>query len=71
MVWVSEKILPHDWFGDIMLKLFEKIGLRGAAARIEEPKTEIPVPTAPTPTQEPPATPDAPSEEPPKPDGAP
>jgi hypothetical protein len=71
MVWVSEKILPHGWFGDIMLKLFEKIGLKGAVAPTEEAKTEVPVPPAPTPTQEPAAAPDAPSEEPPKPDGAP
>jgi hypothetical protein len=71
MVWVSEKILPHDWFGDIMLKLFEKMGLKGAVTPTEEPKTEIPVPTEPVPKQEPPAPPDTPSEEPPKSDGAP
>ena len=71
MVWISEKILPHDWFGDIMLKLFEKIGLKGAVAPTEGPKTEIPVPTAPAPTQETAPPPDAPGEEPPKPEGAP
>lgn len=71
MVWVSEKILPHDWFGHIMLRLFEKMGWKGAVTPPEEPKTVIPVPSAPTPTQEPPAPPQAPSEEPPKPEGAP
>jgi len=69
MVWVSEKILPHDWFGDIMLKLFEKTGLKGAVAPTEEPKTEIPIAGAPSPTPEPASAPDSPSEEPPKPQG--
>jgi hypothetical protein len=70
MVWVSEKILPHNWFGDIMRRLFEKIGLKGAVAPPEEPKTVIPVPSAPTSAQEPIAPAPA-SEEPPKPEGAP
>ena len=69
MVWVSEKILPHDWFGDITLKLFEKIGLKGAVAPTEGPKTEIPVASAPPPTTEPASAPDSPGEEPPKPQG--
>jgi hypothetical protein len=68
MVWVSEKILPYDWFGDIMVRLFEKIGLKGDVAQAEEPKTVIPVPSEPTPTQEPP--PAATSGEPPKPEDA-
>jgi hypothetical protein len=65
MVWVSEKILPHDWFGDITLKLFEKIGLKGAGAATEEAKTEVPGASAPTPGTAP--APDSPSEETPKP----
>jgi len=72
MVWVSEKILPYDWFGDIMARLFEKIGLKGAVAPAEEPKTVIPVPNEPTtPAQEPPAPPAGPAEAPPKPEDAP
>ena len=26
MVWVTENILPHDWLGDVLLKVFGKIG---------------------------------------------
>ncbi len=70
MVWITEKLLPHDWFGDIMLRLFEKIGLKGALVVAEEPKTVIPVPSEPTPTQEPTPPPASPNEEPPKPEGA-
>ncbi len=69
MVWVSEKILPHDWFGDIMARLFEKAGLKGAVAPVEDPRTVIPVPSAPAPTQEPAPPPAPPSDEPPKPEG--
>ncbi len=68
MVWVSEKTLPHNWFGNIMLRLFEKIGLKGAVAPPDEPRTAIPVPSVPTSA---PIAPAPPSEEPPKPEGAP
>jgi hypothetical protein len=68
MVWVSEKILPHEWFGDITLKLFEKIGLKGAVAATEEAKTEIPGASVP-PTPGPASSSDSPAEEPPKPQG--
>jgi hypothetical protein len=71
MVWVSEKLLPHDWFGEIMLRLFEKIGLQGAPKPAEGPETVIPVPSAPMSTQEPAVPPAAPGEEPPKPEGTP
>jgi hypothetical protein len=27
LVWVTENILPHDWFGEWLLKLYRKIGL--------------------------------------------
>jgi len=30
IVWVTEKLLPHEWFGGFLLNLFKKIGLRGA-----------------------------------------
>ncbi len=26
MVWVTENILPHEWFGNLILKLFQKLG---------------------------------------------
>ncbi|MGO9571086.1 MAG: hypothetical protein ACLP5H_26475 [Desulfomonilaceae bacterium] len=26
MVWVTENILPHEWFGNLILKLYQKIG---------------------------------------------
>ena len=65
MVWVSEKLLPCDWFGGIMLGLFKKIGLKGAVVPVEETKTVIPV------ASEKPTPPPTPSEEPPKPEGTP
>ncbi len=72
LVWISEKLLPHEWFGDIMLKLFDKIGLKGPAVPIEETKTVVPAPSEPAPSATdqptPPPSP-APSEEPPKPEG--
>jgi len=30
-VWVTEKILPHEWFGNLLLSLFKKLGLKGPA----------------------------------------
>ncbi len=31
MVWVTENILPHDWFGDLLLKVYGKIGMANPA----------------------------------------
>jgi hypothetical protein len=70
MVWVSEKLLPYDWFGGIMLGLFKKIGLKGAVVPVEETKTVIPVASEPI-ASEKPTPPPTPSEEPPKPEGTP
>lgn len=28
LVWITEKILPNEWVGELIIKLFEKIGLR-------------------------------------------
>ncbi len=70
MVWVSEKILPHDWFGDIMVRLFEKIGLRGAVAPVESAQNVVPAPTEPTALDKPEPPPPTQSEEPRKPEGA-
>ncbi|MGC8603138.1 MAG: hypothetical protein ACP5VS_05550 [Desulfomonilaceae bacterium] len=30
LVWVTEKILPQKWVGEICLSLFKKIGLKGS-----------------------------------------
>ncbi|MFH1117506.1 MAG: hypothetical protein V1792_26600 [Pseudomonadota bacterium] len=35
LVWVSEKILPNELAGNILVGLFEKVGLRGAPAAPE------------------------------------
>jgi hypothetical protein len=35
LVWISEKILPQDWFGGLCLRLFDKIGLKGNSPRAE------------------------------------
>lgn len=57
IVWVTEKILPFDWFGNTLVGLFKSLGLSGTEA------------SAPPPA---PASPQAPpsrtSPEPPKPD---
>jgi hypothetical protein len=29
IVWVTEKILPHEWFGGIVRSLFESVGIKG------------------------------------------
>jgi hypothetical protein len=71
LVWISEKLLPHEWSGGIMLGLFDKVGLKGAVVPVEETKTVIPVPSEPVATEQPPPPPPpTPSEEPPKPEGA-
>ncbi len=71
LVWVSEKLLPHEWFGGIMLGLFEKIGLKGAVVPVEQTETVTPVPSEPVATEQPSPPPPAPSEETPKPEGTP
>jgi hypothetical protein len=62
LVWVTENILPHDWFGDWLLKLYRKIGLgEPAPSPIAQQSTESPA--APPPgasSSVPPAT-DAPA----------
>lgn len=35
LVWISEKILPNELAGNILVGLFEKVGLRGAPAAPE------------------------------------
>jgi hypothetical protein len=32
IVWVTEKILPHAWFGNLVGSLFQTLGLKGAAS---------------------------------------
>jgi hypothetical protein len=32
IVWVTEKILPHAWFGNLVGGLFQTLGLKGAAS---------------------------------------
>jgi hypothetical protein len=46
LVWVTEKLLPHDWFGNILIGLFDKLGFKGAPT--PDPATEPgpPVPSA-------------------------
>jgi hypothetical protein len=41
LVWFTEKILPHEWFGTILLNLFNKIGLKGAP-EAPQPAAEAP-----------------------------
>lgn len=43
IVWVTEKILPHEWFGNLLLGLFKKLGLKGAP---EEPQPAADAPCA-------------------------
>ncbi len=59
LVWISEKLLPHEWFGGIMLGLFERLGLKGVEPAAEEAKTIIPVPSEPTVTEQSPPPPTA------------
>ena len=44
LVWVTEKLLPNQWFGSILLGLFEKIGIKE--------KAPLPAPVVPTPAEE-------------------
>jgi predicted lipid-binding transport protein (Tim44 family) len=58
MVWVTENILPHDWFGDLFLKAYSKIGLGKPAPSAAAPQSE---PDAAAPSSSAPASPDAPA----------
>jgi hypothetical protein len=42
IVWITEKILPQDWFGGLCLWLFDKVGLKGNL-----PPAEVAQPVAP------------------------
>ena len=57
IVWITEKLLPYDWFGGLCLGLFDKLGLRGAVPvpEVSEPvgPADVPPPAggqAPTPS---------------------
>ena len=70
LVWISEKLLPHDWFGEIMFRLFESIGWKEAEKSGEAVKPVTPVTGGPTTEQEPPSAPStASSDEGPKSEG--
>jgi hypothetical protein len=56
MVWVTENILPHEWFGNLILKLYQKIGF-GEPAPPEAPAARQP----PAPYPSGPLSPDAPA----------
>jgi hypothetical protein len=59
-VWVTEKLLPHDWFGGILISLFDKLGLKGAAAApAPASETSTSMPAAATDVQEPSPSPAA------------
>jgi hypothetical protein len=58
MVWVTENILPHEWFGDFLLKLFAKVGLSEPAQPVAPPP---PQPAASAPSPSGPLSPDAPA----------
>ncbi len=62
LVWLTENILPHEWFGNLLLKLYTSVGLGSAkAAPPAAPPaapTEVSVPSQPTtPMPSPSATP--------------
>ncbi|MBI5249424.1 MAG: hypothetical protein HY912_08010 [Desulfomonile tiedjei] len=49
LVWVTEKLLPNEWLGSILLGLFEKVGIRQkapAAAPVAAPPSTPPAQTA-------------------------
>jgi hypothetical protein len=51
MVWVTENILPHEWFGNLILKLLHKLGfgepVPPAAPAAPQPTTTAPSPSGP------------------------
>jgi len=67
MVWVTENILPHDWFGDIFLKVYGKIGFGEPAPSAAPPQPgqspASPQPPATAPSTSGPPSPNAPATE--------
>lgn len=57
MVWVTENILPHEWFGNLILKLYQKLGF---GEPVPAPATSAPHPPASPPSPSGPLSPDAP-----------
>jgi hypothetical protein len=41
LVWVTEKILPHDWFGNIVRGLFFSVGIKGPAPCQQSAQTAV------------------------------
>jgi hypothetical protein len=39
MVWITEKLLPANWIGDIMLRFFQQVGMKGADPQPQWPTT--------------------------------
>lgn len=39
IVWVTEKILPHEWFGNMIRGLFDSIGIKGPSTPPVPPRT--------------------------------
>ncbi len=58
MVWVTENILPHEWFGNLILKLYQKMGF---GEPVTPAATAAPQPAAPAPSSARPLSPDAPA----------
>jgi len=58
MVWVTENILPHEWFGNLILKLYQKLGFGEPAAPAAPAASQ---PAAPAPSPSGPLSPDAPA----------
>lgn len=40
LVWVTEKIIPHEWFGNLMQSILAKIGIAPATKGEEEPSNQ-------------------------------
>jgi len=59
MVWVTENILPHEWFGNLILKLYQKIGF-GEPVPPAAPAAPQPAAAA-APSPSGPLSPDAPA----------
>lgn len=58
MVWVTENILPHEWFGNLILKLYQKLGF---GEPVPPAATSVPQPPAAPPSPSAPLSPDAPA----------
>jgi len=58
MVWVTENILPHEWFGNLILKLYQKLGF---GEPVPAPVTSSSQPAAAPPYPSGPLSPDAPA----------